>query len=91
LVFFATPHRGGNNAELGDVAAKIARVFSHSPSSSVMESLKANSFFADDLRRDFELRASDFSILTFYETLPKGVAGIVRQHRIQSSLQELYS
>jgi protein SERAC1 len=85
LVFFATPHRGGNKALLGDVAASIARLVISSPKNSYLEALKSNSFFAEALRHDFQNRQDDFSIVTFYETRPTK-AGIV-SYRLFSDLK----
>lgn len=69
LVFFATLHKGGNHAELGDVAASIARFILQQPNNTLMESLKKHSLFADDIVRGFRNRLDDYQIVSFYETL----------------------
>lgn len=68
LVFFATPHGGGNHAGLGDIVANIARAILHTSKNNYLEALRKNSFFAEALRDDFRNRLDDFQIVTFYET-----------------------
>ncbi|KAI1127532.1 hypothetical protein F5Y10DRAFT_193378 [Nemania abortiva] len=72
LVFFATPHRGGNHATVGDIVAKIARSVLSTPENTFMEALKRNSIFADTLIGDFRQQLEDYLILSFYETRPMG-------------------
>ncbi|KAK2598930.1 hypothetical protein QQS21_005608 [Conoideocrella luteorostrata] len=43
LVFFATPHQGGNYASIGDIITKIARTCLIKPSNSLVDALKRNS------------------------------------------------
>ncbi|KAI0102566.1 hypothetical protein GGR51DRAFT_286998 [Nemania sp. FL0031] len=81
LVFFATPHKGGNHAALGDVAAKIARGVLLYPSNTFMEALKRNSIFADTFIDDFRQHLEDYLILSFYETRPMGKLGIIVDKR----------
>lgn len=68
LVFFGTPHRGGDHTSLGDIAAKIAGSITNSKKNSLMEALKKNSFFAEAVKENFRNRLNDFLILTFYES-----------------------
>lgn len=67
LVFFGTPHGGGNNASLGEIAAGVARVLLRTKKNDYLDALKKNSFFAEALRNDFRNRLDDFPIVTFYE------------------------
>ena len=78
LVFFGTPHRGGKHAALGEFAARIARGVLRNPGNDYLNALKDNSFFAAALRDDFQQQQEDFSVLTFYETLPMPGIGMVR-------------
>ncbi|KAI1149277.1 hypothetical protein F4825DRAFT_464274 [Nemania diffusa] len=77
LVFFATPHRGGNGAAVGDIATKIARGVLLNPGNTFMEALKRNSIFAETLIDDFRQQLEDYPVLSFYETRPMGKLGIV--------------
>ncbi|KAL7910136.1 hypothetical protein GGI35DRAFT_469048 [Trichoderma velutinum] len=43
LVFFATPHLGGNYSGIGDIAAKIVRTGLGTPSNDLLDGLKAGS------------------------------------------------
>ena len=67
MVFFATPHGGGNNAKVGSLAADIAKFLANKEDNSFMEALKKNSFYGEQNRDDFLQRANDFTFLTFYE------------------------
>ena len=77
ILFFGTPHQGGNCASLGGVAASIARLSLRNPTNSFMEALKIDSLFADDLVQDFRQQLEDYNVLSFYETLPFKKLGVV--------------
>ncbi|KAI9764543.1 MAG: hypothetical protein M1840_008369 [Geoglossum simile] len=81
IVFFGTPHQGGNCTSLGGIAASIARLSLRNPSNSFMEALKADSLFADDLVQDFRQQLEDYYVLSFYETLPFKKLGVVVDKR----------
>ena len=78
IVFFGTPHQGGNFAKLGDIAASITRGVLRNPSNSFMEALKKDSMFSDTLVGDFRHQLEDYHVLSFFETLPMGKLGLVR-------------
>jgi hypothetical protein len=77
IAFFGTPHRGGNNARLGDVAAKVWRGFVGSPTNSFLEALKKDSLYSNELIQDFRFLLEHYHILSFYETLPFKKLGLV--------------
>jgi hypothetical protein len=70
IVFFGTPHGGGNNAKVGSLAADIAKFLAHRDDNSFMEALKKNSFYGEQNRDDFLHLAKDFAFLSFYEANP---------------------
>lgn len=72
VIFFATPHRGGHGATLGDHMAKICRAVSGDVRNNVMEALRKDSMFASDINKDFarRARALDLRVLNFIESLP---------------------
>lgn len=70
VVFFGTPHGGGNNAKVGSLAARIARRLAGRGDNNFMEALKKNSYYGEQNRDDFQHRAKDFSYLTFFEANP---------------------
>lgn len=78
IAFFGTPHQGGNYAKLGDIVASIARIFLFNPKNTFLEALKKNSLFADNLVDDFRNQLDDYHVLSFYETRPLGIWGLVR-------------
>ena len=77
LVFFGTPHRGGNNAALGEVIASAVRFFLRKPANDYLNILRHNSFLAEGLRKNFKQLQDNFHVLSFFETLPMGKAGMV--------------
>ncbi|EXJ53772.1 uncharacterized protein A1O5_13021 [Cladophialophora psammophila CBS 110553] len=77
LVFFATPHRGGRHAQLGDIAADIARCILRNQKNTFMDNLKYNSLFSEHLQDEFRHQYEDYQILSFYETLPMGPLGLI--------------
>lgn len=87
VVFFATPHRGGHLATLGDRMANICRVVSGDVRNNIMEALRADSMFAGDINKDFARRAKalELRVLNFIENLP-----IARHVGLVSVLLELH-
>jgi hypothetical protein len=77
LVFFATPHRGGNHAKLGDIVASITTTVLNNPSNTFMDHLQKDSFLSEDLQHLFKHQVENYHILSFYETLHDSV-GLVR-------------
>jgi hypothetical protein len=77
LVFFSTPHQGGNNAGFGNVVAGITRCVSRNLGNTFMTALKSNSLFLSTITDDFRQLLEDFQILSFYETRPLGSFGLV--------------
>ena len=85
LVFFGTPHRGGNHANVGSSFASVVRAILGGPENSFMHALKKGTFYAEVLDRDFREIQESFFVLTFYETQPKSNFGMVC-HSISASL-----
>ncbi|KAI0177521.1 hypothetical protein BJ166DRAFT_25120 [Pestalotiopsis sp. NC0098] len=77
IIFFGTPHKGGNNAKIGDVFAGIVRTLGGKPKNSFMSALKSDSWFANSITNDFRQFLEDFQFLSFYETRPLGLVGMV--------------
>src|ERR1700712_1310570 len=66
IVFFGTPHRGGNNAKLGSVAANVFRAVLGNPKNTFMEAIKGKSSpFSDDVVKKFRHLLQDYSIISF--------------------------
>ncbi|KAF4626531.1 hypothetical protein G7Y89_g11628 [Cudoniella acicularis] len=77
MVFFATPHRGGEFVRLGSIAAKIVRAIYPNPTNTFMEALEKDSLFADNLTHDFRNMLEDYYVLSFYETQRLEPFGII--------------
>ncbi|KAH8897884.1 hypothetical protein GQ53DRAFT_637651, partial [Thozetella sp. PMI_491] len=74
LVFFATPHRGGNHASFGDVVAKIVRLGRYNDA---LDALKRNS---NEAEKRFEQARHLFErclVISFFEGEPYGSMGII--------------
>ena len=80
IVFFGTPHQGGNHARAGDVVARIARAILRTENNSLVEALKKDSFFSDIGRKDFEEGVEDFYYISFYEDKPTPGLGYVSNY-----------
>ncbi|KAH6881069.1 hypothetical protein B0T10DRAFT_551364 [Thelonectria olida] len=77
LVFFATPHQGGNYASVGDVAAKIVSAGLLKPSNDLLDALKQHS---NEATRRFEQSRHLYErclVVSFFEGMPYGKMGII--------------
>jgi hypothetical protein len=70
LVFFATPHRGGEFAQLGKIAAGIVRAIYSNPKNSFMDALEKDNLYADTIIEDFRNLLDDYIVYTFVESRP---------------------
>ncbi|KAH0613051.1 uncharacterized protein H6S33_009431 [Morchella sextelata] len=68
LVFFGTPHRGGNGASLGQVAANIITAVSGADRNDILRSLSSDSILTKNSNDDFRHQSERYRVLTFYET-----------------------
>ncbi|KAH7459835.1 hypothetical protein FOMA001_g19874 [Fusarium oxysporum f. sp. matthiolae] len=77
LVFFATPHQGGNYASLGDIVAKIVRTGMSKPRNDLLDALKENS---DQAMQRFEQGRhlpEKCLVVSFYEGDSYGKIGLI--------------
>ena len=70
VVFFATPHRGGNGATLGEVAANACSFISGSARNELVKSLKKKSKSLAQLSADFAHQYEDYQFLSVIESRP---------------------
>lgn len=68
LVFFATPHRGGNGTTLGQIAVNAATFFSGNIRNNLVESLKKSSKYLTQLSADFSHQYEDYDYISIVET-----------------------
>ncbi|MCJ1388782.1 hypothetical protein MMC18_001632 [Xylographa bjoerkii] len=68
LVFFGTPHRGGNGTTLGQIAANVAKFFTGHSRNDLIESLGKSSKFLAHLTADFAHQYEDYEFLSVVET-----------------------
>ncbi|EXM20712.1 Alpha/Beta hydrolase fold [Fusarium oxysporum f. sp. vasinfectum] len=72
VVFFGTPHHGGNGAGLGAIAASITRAVLGNPSNSFLEALTQDSNFLSIITDDFSQLLEKLYFISFFETRPLG-------------------
>lgn len=78
LVFFATPHQGGNYSSVGEAVATMVRAGLRTPSNDLLDALKAGSHDAMKRFEQSNHLLDRCLIISFYETLDYGKLGIVR-------------
>jgi hypothetical protein len=76
LVFFGTPHRGGNNVSLGKVAANIVVSVSGAANNNIMDYLAKNSLLSQQANEDFGYQVHNYRVVTFFERLPTKLKGV---------------
>ncbi len=67
MVFFGTPHRGGNGASVVDIACRAVGLFTGEPASELLPVLCANSIFADTLSQQFHSISLPYRVVSFFE------------------------
>jgi hypothetical protein len=77
LVFFATPHQGGNYASVGDIMAKIVRTGISKPRNDLLDALKENSGQATKRFQQARHLPEKCLIVSFFEGLPYGKMGLI--------------
>ncbi|MCJ1391951.1 hypothetical protein MMC18_004818 [Xylographa bjoerkii] len=70
FAFFATPHRGGYGAEVGQAAAGLVRRLGMNPRNGIMEALRKDSHIAPEINSDFVDGQDNYRICSFYECKP---------------------
>ena len=68
LVFFATPHSGGNGASVAESAAKFCSALTGQPKNSLLKTLEKASLLNEISKDHFRPQIGDYEILTFLET-----------------------
>ncbi|PVI02224.1 hypothetical protein DM02DRAFT_702368, partial [Periconia macrospinosa] len=77
IIFFATPHRGGNKATLGMILSDIINISMMKPPSKLIEALRKDSAYLEQLDSEFRHQLEDFFFVNFREQRPLGAAGII--------------
>ncbi len=75
LVFFGTPHGGGNTTlvGLGSAAAKVATALHLQSQNHIVETLKSGSLFSDLLKEHWRQQLESYQIVSFWE----GIGNVV--------------
>ncbi|KAI0383731.1 hypothetical protein F5Y04DRAFT_249567 [Hypomontagnella monticulosa] len=77
IVFFGTPHNGGNYAGVGSIISNIGRSLLGNPSNDFINALSRNSHVLVAITDDFRHLSEQLQFICFYETLPLGRFGII--------------
>ena len=87
LVFFGTPHAGGDDrlVALGSAAARIAKSIHLQTSSDIIETLKKGSLFTDLLEEHWRQQLESYQIVSFWEGIGD-VSHLFQQERFASRL-----
>ena len=73
IVFFATPHSGGNKAGIADSAAKFCSALTGQTRNSLLRALTKHSLLNEISKDQFRPQLNDYEVLTFIETQKMGV------------------
>ncbi|KAF8541800.1 hypothetical protein BDD12DRAFT_803421 [Trichophaea hybrida] len=76
LMFFGTPHRGGNGVSFGKIAARIARCLSGSSSNNILFALEKSSVLTKQADEAFRSQLEDYQIVSFFETKKRRLFGM---------------
>jgi hypothetical protein len=73
VIFFATPHQGGNGVTLAQVVSNaIIRLSGRSTAKNdILSTLNPTSLYAEALTRNFSSQLEDYQFLSFFETKVK--------------------
>jgi pimeloyl-ACP methyl ester carboxylesterase len=70
LVFFGTPHRGGNGAKFGNRVTNVVADMTGIESNDLLTYLDPDSPLAQNVHEDFSHQLPDYRCVSFFETLP---------------------
>ena len=80
IVFFATPHGGGEHVRFADLVCSIARGVFNTPGNSIIAALKKDDFYSNQNRSDFIPHTKNFHFISFFETNPTRGVMVVQFH-----------
>ena len=73
LVFFATPHSGGNGAGIAEFAATLSSALTGHTRNSLLQTLNRHSLLNEISSAQFQSQCEDYEVLTYFETQKMGV------------------
>ncbi|KAF8541724.1 hypothetical protein BDD12DRAFT_790429 [Trichophaea hybrida] len=84
LVFFGTPHCGGNGVALGQHVANVLSAVTGEQQNTILSTLKKNSVLNEIITDTFCLQKENYEIVTFFETMPMKIklGGLLRRRKL---------
>lgn len=81
IAFFATPHQSSDlGTKLGEIASNISKEVVHNPSLVVLERMKKDPLYSEQLGYSFQQQLFNYAVISFYETRPsKEMRCLVRE------------
>jgi hypothetical protein len=76
LVFFGTPHQGGNGVSYAKIIANSIRMITRQSKSSLLKNLKRGSLLNEATTDQFRGQLGDYEVLTFFESIKTPLTGI---------------
>ena len=76
IVFFATPHSGGNGAGIAESAAKFCSALTGQTRNSLLQTLTKHSLLNEVSTDQFRPQLNDYEVLTYIETLKMNVKNL---------------
>ena len=67
LIFFGTPHNGGNMATVATPVANIYSILTGQPRNDLLKTLEKDSLFNEELIDNFNPQKDDYDVVTFFE------------------------
>ena len=67
LMFFGTPHGGGNKADTAKTWASVISVFTGETRNSLLSTLKAGSLYNEATADDFKPQMQNYEVVSFFE------------------------
>jgi hypothetical protein len=68
IAFFGTPHRGGNGASIGKIAARIVTSLNGEAENTLLNTLTKDSSVLDNITSAFRAQLEDYRFISFFET-----------------------
>lgn len=87
IVFFGTPHRGGNGASIADFASRALASCTGDSPSTLLPALRKKSIFSSTLSEQFHTMSHNYRFISFFEQLPSSLK--IKRYIIKTRLTQM--